>query len=158
MKIHNLIAVVALVGIAGSAGAVSISFSNPLGELVDRRNVAVNVWADTATLDCSVPITVVREGNRFTLTARQAAPPPPNPPQCFVGPTAVLPPLPAGDYEVTAHVISVSGTTLESATKLLQIFPLEGRCNANPLLSPSLLALHKTLSAAQFAQLLYVLW
>jgi len=65
-----------------------------------------------------------------------------------------LPPLPAGDYEITAQVISAAGAPVESGTQSLRIFPLEGRCNADPVLAPSLLALHKTLSAAQLANLL----
>ena len=150
-NLRALVAAAALVGVAGPSGAVSMLFSHPLREFVDRRNVTISVYSDTVAIDCSVPVAVTQADKSITLTVRQAAPPPPNPPQCFAGVMAVLSPLPAGDYEVTAQVKSAAGLTVESATQPLQILPLEGRCNADPLISPSLLALHNTLSAAQLA-------
>ncbi|MEO8751538.1 MAG: hypothetical protein ABI624_02540 [Casimicrobiaceae bacterium] len=146
--------VAAFAGAAHPAGAMSLSFAHSLGELVDHGNVTVFVHPNgPATTDCSIPAAVVQTGKHITVTARQVAPDQANPQLCG-GVSAVLAPLSAGDYEVTGQFVSAAGAALESLTQPLQILPLEGRCNADPLLSPSLVALHKTLSAAQLAHLL----
>ncbi len=157
MKPRKICIVVAVVmgGAAGpSAGTVDMSFTHSYREFVDRGNVTVNIRPHgPPALDCAVPVAVAQAGKHITLSARQAAPGQVNPEPCAAA-AKVLSPLAAGDYEITAQVISAAGVTVESATQALQILPIEGRCNADPVISPSLLALHETLPPAQLASLL----
>jgi hypothetical protein len=44
--------------------------------------------------------------------------------------------LRAGRYTVGARVYAADGAAFEVATKAFDVLPLEGRCNADPLLSP----------------------
>ena len=150
------VAATAFLGFASSSFAYyfSMSISHSYRDFVDHGNVTINIYLDARLkIDCSVPVAVAQTGKRIMVTMRQVTPDPTDPAQCG-GATTVLSPLAAGDYEITAQVISATGVTVESATQPLRIFPLEGRCNADPLARIALLALHKTLSAARFANLL----
>jgi hypothetical protein len=134
---------------SGAAGAITMSFSHPYGELVDRGSVTVRV--DVTTLwDCTSTTVVDVEKHRITLTGGLS--PPGMPVNCFAPWTSALSPLPSGRYHVTAQVVSPAGAVAESATVTMDILPLLGRCNAAPELVPTMWAVHKTQSPSELAQ------
>ena len=134
---------------SGAAGALTLDFSHPYGELVDRGSVTVRVGFTTAW-DCTSTTVVDVASKRITLTGGLSPPGPPR--NCLAPWVSVLSPLPAGRYAVTGQVASSSGAVAESATVTIDILPLEGRCNAAPELVPTLWGVHKTLGPAELAQ------
>jgi hypothetical protein len=134
---------------SGAAGALTLDFSHPYGELVDRGSVTVRVGFTTAW-DCASTTVVDVASRRITLTGGLSPPGPPR--NCLAPWVSVLSPLPAGRYTVTGQVASSSGAVAESATVTIDILPLEGRCNAAPELVPTLWGIHKTLGPAELAQ------
>jgi len=134
---------------SGAAGAITMQFSHPYGELVERGSGTVHVDFTTAW-DCTSTTVVDLALKRITLTGGLS---PPGPPLNFFAPwVSVLSPLPAGRYTVTGQVASSSGAVAESATVTIDILPVEGRCNAAPELVPTMWGIHKTLNPAQLAQ------
>ena len=135
---------------SGAAGAITMHFSHPYGELVDRGSVTVRVDFTTAW-DCTSTTVVDPVAKRITLTGGST--PPGQPPlNCFAPWVSVLSPLPPGQYRVTAQVASSSGAVAESATVTIDVFTVEGRCNVAPELVPTMWAIHKTLGPAELAQ------
>ena len=134
---------------SGAAGAITMNFSHPYGELVDRGSVTVRVDFTTAW-DCTSTTVVDLVAKRITLTGGLSPPGPPL--NCFAPWVSVLSPLPAGRYSVTAQVAASSGAVAESATVTMDILPLEGRCNASPELVPTMWAIHNALTPPQLAQ------
>jgi hypothetical protein len=131
---------------SGAAGAITLTMSHPYGELVDRGNVTVHVNPLTPW-DCSSTQVVDLASKRITLTGGVAASTPPN---CLAPWAAVLPTLPAGTYEVTAQVVVGGDAVVESTTRMMEVLPLEGRCNAAPGLLPSIFGVPANESAASF--------
>ena len=134
---------------SGAAGAITMQFSHPYGELVDRGSVTIRVDVTTAW-DCTSTTVVDHVTKRITLTGGLSPPGPPL--NCLVPWSSVLSPLPAGRYHVTAQVAASSGAVAESATVTMDILPVEGRCNAAPELVPTMWAVHGTLAPTELAQ------
>lgn len=134
---------------SGGAGAITMNFSHPYGELVDRGSVTIRVDVTTAW-DCTSATVVDLATKRLTLTGVLSPPGPPL--NCFAPWISLLSPLPAGQYRVTAQVASSSGAIVESATVTMDILPVEGRCNAAPELVPTMWAVHNTLGPIELAQ------
>lgn len=148
MTPRNLLMLAAAVA-SGAASALTLTFSHPYGELVDRGNVTVRIEFTTAW-DCTSTTVVDTEAKRITLTGGVSPPGPPR--NCLAPWVTVLSPLPAGRYTVTGQVAASSGAVLESATQTIDVFPLEGRCNAAPELVPTMWGVHKSLTPADLAK------
>jgi hypothetical protein len=135
----------ACLAVSGTASALSLFLTHAYGELVDRGNVTVH--ASSGAWDCSSPVSVVQAGNQITVTGAAA----PGGPlvNCLAPLTAMLQPLKAGRYDVTARLVAANGAVVESATQAFEILPLEGRCNPDPTLSPSIMSKPKG-NAAEF--------
>lgn len=119
-------------------GALELHFTHPYREFVDVRNVTASVSSRfDVPLDCAAGVAVAQAGTQVTLTLRAAAGAA-MPGACGHA-TAMLAPLAAGVYEVTARVIAADGSLADAATRPLRILPLAGRCNAEPALSPSIM-------------------
>src|SRR5215211_4039785 len=134
---------------SGAASALTMSFSHPYGELVDRGSVTVRV-AVTSAWDCTSSTVVDSATKRITLTGGLSPPGPPL--NCLAPWTSVLSPLPPGHYVVTGQVVSAGGAIVESATATIDILTVEGRCNAAPELVPTLWGVHKALTPPDLAQ------
>ena len=133
----------------GGAGAITMNISHPYGEVVDRDSVTIRVDFTTAW-DCTSTTVVDLAARRIALTGGLT--PPGEPPRNCLAPwVSVLSPLPAGQYRVTAQVAASSGAVAESATVTLDVFPLEGRCNAAPELVPTMWGIHRSLTPAELA-------
>lgn len=132
--------------VPGSVEAVNLSLRHQYGEFVDRGVMSATLnSSDGSRIDCSVAVGVERIGNRLTLSARKVPGTTTYEP-CTYQVTANLGSFAAGSYEITARLIAVDGQSAESETQEVQVLPLEGRCNANPLAMTSIVALHKTLT------------
>lgn len=132
-----MVAAVIATTLSAPALAVTLYLSHAYGEFVDRGVVHAQVGvASGARLDCAAGVAVERAGPRFTLTARRAAAP--GLPGDCVGLPAVLGTLAAGRYEVTAVLLPVGAEPPETLTQALDVLPIEGRCNPEPELSPSI--------------------
>ncbi len=147
-----ILAVAATCCCSGVADAVSLSFSHAYGEMVDRGDLSVHIGNDTApmVLECPTHVAVAQSGNRITLTTRQAPPNQVDTDACRYTASVVLGALPAGNYVVTAQIQLLDGTMLTSLPAKLEVLPLEGRCNPDPAISPSILGTPKGQSAADF--------
>jgi hypothetical protein len=119
------------------AGALDLYIHHSYGELVDRGNVLVAVSSRyNLQPDCAAGISVAQAGNLLTLTLRRSSGVP-LPEQCGYM-TATLAPQSAGDYTVTAQIVASDGAVADSVTRPMRILPIEGRCNPEPELSPSI--------------------
>ncbi len=145
---RRLILLMSLIA-SGAAGALTMTFSHPYGELVDRGSVTVRVDFTTAW-DCTSTTVVDAANKRITLTGGLS--PPGAPRNCLAPWVSVLSPLPAGRYTVTGQVGTSSGAVAESSTMTIDILPVEGRCNAAPELLPTMWAIHRTLGPTELAQ------
>jgi hypothetical protein len=134
---------------SGGAGAITMTMSHPYGEFLERGSVTIRVDVTTAW-DCTTTTVVDLAARRITLTGGLSPPGPPL--NCFAPWVSVLSPLPAGRYTVTAQVASSSGAVAEATTVPMEIFPVEGRCNAAPELVPTMWGVHGTLAPAELAQ------
>jgi hypothetical protein len=134
---------------SGAASAITMTMSHPYGEFLERGSVTIRVDVTTAW-DCTSTTVVDLAAKRVTLTGGLSPPGPPR--NCFAPWISVLSPLPAGRYQVTAQVASSTGAIAESATVAMEIFPVEGRCNAAPELVPTMWGVHRTLTPAELAQ------
>ncbi|MFO1303362.1 MAG: hypothetical protein U1F54_06500 [Burkholderiales bacterium] len=133
---------------SGASGALTLTFSHPYGELVDRGNVTVRVDFTTAW-DCTSSTIVDTVNKRITLLGGLSPPGPPL--NCLAPWVTVLSPLPAGRYQVIAQVGTSSGAIAESVSQQIEILPLEGRCNATPELVPTMWVVHRTMTPAELA-------
>ena len=79
---------------SGAAGAITMNFSHPYRELVDRGSVTVRVDFTTAW-DCTSTTVVDLVAKRITLTGGLSRSDPPI--NCFAPWIFVLSPLPAGN-------------------------------------------------------------
>jgi hypothetical protein len=133
--------------LAGNLGAASISLAHEYGEFVDRGVVRADVQAEFTglndLLDCSqTPTSVVRVGNKILLTTRMW----PNGHVAANGECMsrnqrfAIGALEAGTYQLSVRIEDPDGGDLDSATMLLQVLPIDGRCNRDPLQSPSVWA------------------
>ena len=134
---------------SGAASALTMSFSHPYGELVDRGSVTVRVDV-TSAWDCTSSTVVDVANRRITLTGGLSPPGPPV--NCLAPWTSVLSPLHAGRYTVTAQVAASAGAIAETATRTVDILTVEGRCNAAPELVPTLWGVHKSMRPLDLAQ------
>ncbi len=129
---------VAMGCVAAPAIAVEINVANQYGEPVDRGAFTAYVsLADGTRLDCASEPTVTRDGNRFVVVVRRL-PGPPDYKQCGNGVSAVLGELAQGHYEIEARAGSLEGGGHDSKVLKVAVEQLEGRCNADPYLQPSL--------------------
>ena len=145
---RRLFLVTAMVA-SGAASALTMSFSHPYGEIVDRGSVTIRVDVTTAW-DCTSSTVVDVAGKRITLTGGLS---PPGPPLNCVAPwTSVLSPLPACRYQVTAQVAASSGAIVETATRTIDVLTVEGRCNAAPELVPTMWGVHKSMRPVDLMQ------
>src|SRR6478735_8426503 len=101
---------------SSAASAITMSFSHPYGELVDRGSVTVRVDV-SSPWDCTSSTVVDVAGKRITLTGGLSPSGPP--PNCLAPWTSVLSPLPAGRYEVTARVVGPGGGIAETTTRAI---------------------------------------
>jgi len=134
---------------SGAASALTMSFSHPYGELVDRGSVTIRVDV-TSAWDCTSSTVVDVAGKRITLTGGLSPPGPPL--NCLAPWTSVLSPLPAGRYQVTAQVAASTGAVVETATRTIDVLPVEGRCNAAPELVPTMWGVHKSMRPVDLVQ------
>ena len=149
MTMRRLILATAMLA-TGGAGAITLNISHPYGEVVARGSVTMRVDFTTAW-DCTSTTVVDLASKRITLTGGLT--PPGEPPRNCLAPwVSVLSPLPAGRYQVTAQVASSSGAVAETATVTMDVFTVEGRCNAAPDLVPTMWGIHESLSPAQLAE------
>lgn len=136
--------------VSGAACAVGLTFSHAYGEFVDRGAFTANLYtSDSTPLECPSSVSYAQNGKNITLTTRAAPPEQTQPAPCRFTSTVVLGALAAGTYQVTGRVRAVDGTIAESVTETLEVLPIEGRCNADPELSPSIIGTPRT-PAAQF--------
>jgi hypothetical protein len=142
-------AVVLTLLIAPSGSAMDFSFTHPYGEPVDRGSVTAHVGT-VATWDCTSSTSLDLVAKKIVLTGGAA--PPGQTINCFAPWTAALPTLPAGTYEVTGNLVAAGGLVVETATRALDILPIEGRCNPDPALSPSIMTRPKEPAAAFVAR------
>lgn len=150
--IARILAAMALGAMASPASAVFLSLWHSDGEFVNRGTVSAEVSPDDNTrIDCVAGLAQFRNGNSITLTARRLPGTYPyGSGECFrVG--ADLGTLAVGAYEIEARLLAVDGNSFDVRRQSLTILPLEGRCNAEPALHPTLMALHATMSPAQIA-------
>jgi hypothetical protein len=134
---------------SSAASALTMSFSHPYGELVDRGSVTVRVDV-TSAWDCTSSTVVDVANKRITLTGGLSPPGPPL--NCFAPWISVLSPLPAGRYQVTAQVAASSGAIVETATRTVDVLTVEGRCNAAPELVPTMWGVHKSMRPVDIMQ------
>lgn len=139
--------VLALVA-AGPALALDIHLFPAYGELVDRGNISVSVSATTAAAlpDCAAGLAVAQNGKEIVLTLRKSTSAPPT----CTSLSTKLPPLAAGDYVVVARMTDATQNVVDSASLPMTIMPIEGRCNPEPALSPSIWARPKDWKPAAF--------
>lgn len=140
--------VVALVGcLAAPASAVEVRVENQYGEPVDRGVFTAHVsLSDGSRLDCASGATVTREGHRFTVIVRRV-PGLPDYTLCGSVP-AKLGELPVGQYEVEVRAQALDGGSHDAKVVNLAVERLEGCCNADPFLQPSLYLVDKSRSGA----------
>ena len=151
-RLNAVILGVALAALSAHACAVSFWLSHSDGEFVDHGTVSVNVYTgDNSRIDCATGLTQSRNGNRITVVARRLPGTyAPGTTECtsVVGDLGTLA---AGTYEIEARLLSLDGGLYESEKQSLVVLPLEGRCNADPLLRPTLITVHTTLTPEQMA-------
>jgi Repeat of unknown function (DUF5648) len=138
--------------VSGPAAALFVSFHPQYGEFVDRGVITIGVSpSDDARIDCDRPLVVSRNGHQFVLVAvRLQGVRTPN--ECFQM-AANIGPLSAGTYTIEARLPRLDGSSVDEVQKeTIVVLPLEGRCNADPLLRPSLIGYHATLTSSEFAQ------
>lgn len=145
---RGLLLAVLPIAVSGGASALTLTFSHPYAELVERGNVTVHV-VPNAAWDCTSSVDVDKVGKRVTLTGGSARPG--ETITCFAPWTAVLPALAPGTYDVRAALVAPDGSVVEAATQSLDILPMEGRCNPDPSQMAPVAARHKSLSPAQLA-------
>ena len=140
----------AAAALTAPASAVFLSLSHSYGEFVDRGVVLAEVSPDDGSrIDCGAGLVVSRNGNRIELTARRL-PGAYVTGECFRV-TANLGTLAAGTYEIEARLAKLEPGLFDVQAQTLVVLPLEGRCNADPLLRPSIIAVHRSLTPAQLA-------
>ena len=152
MRRASLAAVATTVLFAAHADAANLYFSHPYGEFIDRGDIIAKIWPDDELgLECPTSVSYAQTGNKITLTTRKAPPgqvdmglP------CRYVASVVLGPMAVGTYEVTARIRSVDGLSYESTTQILEVIPTDGRCNPDPALLPSIMAIPADQSAAEF--------
>lgn len=137
---------------SGPASAVSLHFSHAYGEIVDRGDLSAHIGSDDGfvVLECPTYVAFAQSGNRITLTTRQAPLNQVGTDACRFRASIVLGALPAGNYVVTAQIQLLDGTMLASSPGKLDVLPIDGRCNPEPALSPSIQGTPKGQSAADF--------
>jgi hypothetical protein len=133
---------------SSAASALTMSFSHPYGEIVDRGSVTIRVDV-TSAWDCTSSTVVDVASKRITLTGGLSPPGPPL--NCLAPWISVLSPLPAGRYQVMAQVAASSGAIAETATRTIDVLTVEGRCNAAPELVPTMWGVHKLMDPAALA-------
>ena len=143
----GIVVAAACVGTPGASFAVGLFLSHSYGEFVDRGTISAEILAsDSSRIDCGAGVLQERVGNRITLTARKA------PGAATIGDCtrvgAMIGALAVGNYEVAARLVAADGTSVEEESRPLAVLPIEGRCNRDPALSPSIVAILE--SPAQF--------
>ncbi|MFO1311215.1 MAG: hypothetical protein U1F41_04030 [Burkholderiales bacterium] len=142
---------VALLAAAASFGAHATEFLSLWhtdGEFVDQGTVNATIApGDGTRLDCGSGLGVQRSGNRIVVSARKAQA---QQADCYLvsGPIGTLP---VGSYEVEGRYYATDGTFYLSEVQSLRVLPLAGRCNRDPALQPSIIALHGMMNADQLA-------
>jgi hypothetical protein len=119
--------------VAGSAHASTVYFTPQYGELVDRGNVYVDIHPDRGTLDCRPPVIEIFP-TVIVVTVQKSAVDRTEP--CANAPRISIGVLSAGQHRVTTRVVEANGTTVDERTDVLDVLPLEGRCNRDPTISP----------------------
>jgi len=140
--------VLAALSCSAGANAFSLALFHDYREFVDRGMVTAQL-SGGVPLECPDAVAVARSGNRITLSVRVAPPE-----QTTFCPTVTvnLGVMAAGSYEITGRMLSRDGATLESDTHRVDVLPIEGRCNADPALTPSIFANPKDGSVARFIE------
>lgn len=138
--------------VSGPAAALFVSLNPQYGEFVDRGVITIGVSpSDDARIDCDRPLVVSGIGNQFVLVAWRL-PGVRTPNECYQM-AANIGPLAAGTYEIEARFPRLDGGSVDEVQKeTIVVLPLEGRCNVDPLLRPSLIGHHATLTSPEFAQ------
>lgn len=150
-NIRSIPGVFAALMLSGAAGAVSLDFSHAYGEIVDRGDLSAHIRTTNATvLECPTSVSYAQVGNRITLTTRQAAPGQTDVGTCWHTASVVLGQFAAGTYEITGRIRSFDGATFESVTETVHVLPIDGRCNADPAMSPSIVGRPAGQSAPDF--------
>ncbi|MFO1395653.1 MAG: hypothetical protein U1F48_01190 [Burkholderiales bacterium] len=134
----------------GPALALDIHVFHAYGELVDRGSVTVTVSATSAAAwpDCAAGLAVTQRGKEIVVALRKSTSAS-APPACS-SLSATLAPLAAGDYVIVAQMTDAEQGVVDSASLPMTIAPIEGRCNPEPALSPSIWARPKDWKAAAF--------
>jgi hypothetical protein len=144
LRTLSLAAILATLPLPGSTWAVGLIFSHAYGEFVDRGDFTASLYSsDNVPLECPSSVSYAQTGNSITLTTRVAPPEQTAPAPCRTTSTVVLGALAAGTYQVTGRIRALDGTIAESVTQTLEVLPIEGRCNADPALSPSIVGTPK---------------
>lgn len=136
---------------APPALAVQVNIAHQYGEPVDRGVFTAYVsTVDGTRLDCASGAQVVREGRRIVLLVKRV----PGPPDYQVCPDvpATIGELPVGEYEVEARAQALDGASYDRQVVSLVVAPIEGRCNADPFLQPSLYLVDKSKSGTALVQ------
>jgi hypothetical protein len=134
---------------AAPVAAVSLYLSHAYGEFVDRGATTAFVYpTDSGRFDCPAGAAVERSGARITVKVRAAAGA--GAPGACHGIDAPLGTLAVGRYDVVAELLAADGTAAQSASMPLVVLPIEGRCNPEPELSPSIWGRPHGATAAEF--------
>jgi hypothetical protein len=133
------------------AGATYLNLTHAYREFVDRGDITATIHpTDGAALECPTSVSYAQSGNRITLTVRKAPPGQSDTGPCSTSASVVLGPYAVGRYEVTARVRSVDGLSFDSTMQIMDILPIDGRCNPDPALSPSIIGTPKGETAEAF--------
>ena len=141
-------AVLAIAATTGADAAEFLSLWHSDGEFVDQGTVNASIApGDGTRLDCGSGLRVQRTGDRIVVSAWKAQS---QQGECYSvsGPIGTLP---VGAYEVEGRYYATDGTFYLSEFQTLSVLPLAGRCNGDPALQPSIIALHGTMNADQLA-------
>lgn len=142
---------VAMGCVALPALAVELDVSNQYGEPVDRGVFTAHVSLyDGTRLDCAAGAAVSREGNKVVVVVQRL----PGLPDYTLCSSVAAPigELAKGTYEIEARARSLEGNGYDSKVVKLAVEQLEGRCNADPFLQPSLYLVDKSKNATALIQ------
>lgn len=114
----------------GAVHALNVTFETGIGEVVEGHPIVTRIISTQPGRSSCRRSAMSREGNVFHLAVRSGG--------SFCSIEFDLGKLDVGTYEVRATFEGPSGAVVEQTSVELRVLPLEGRCNAQPGLTPQI--------------------